>query len=75
MMLDLAEALNPLLDKRLQRLKDGELDDDDDEVDESDNGEQRNKGRRLTTRLGHGRSGGRREGYSPRQAGASGPKT
>ena len=30
MMLDLAEALNPMLETRIQRVKDGELDDDDD---------------------------------------------
>lgn len=31
MMLDLAEALNPMLDKKLQRIHDGEDDDDDDD--------------------------------------------
>jgi hypothetical protein len=30
MMLDLAEALNPMLERRIQRVKDEELDDDDD---------------------------------------------
>lgn len=34
MMLDLAEALNPLLDRRIQRVKDGEIDDDDDDLDD-----------------------------------------
>jgi Peptidase family M28. len=34
MMLDLAQALNPLLEKRIERLDDGEDDDDDDDIDD-----------------------------------------
>lgn len=34
MMLDLAEALNPMLDKRLQRMHDGEDDDGDEDIED-----------------------------------------